>query len=443
MRYSSSNTQDQWQIQPLFKWVGMLTVLAILIGSMVAFFLWSLNQVTALQWQYDWLLYLLPLSGILIYYLYQYWGKGSEAGNNIIIDAIHEQETKVPARMAPMVLLTTLLTHLFGGSAGREGTAVQMGGGMAAWLGRQLRLDKDDQRLLLMSGMSAGFAAVFGTPLAGAFFAIEVIAVGRIQFKDFLPCYFISIVAHLVCLAWGIHHTAYIISFSGNGYFGWFHFDLLLMGKTLLAAIGFGLAAFLFAETHVQVKNLYARFIQIKWMVPIIGALVIIGLSYLLNTRDYLGLGVQANDPNGISIVNAFKAGMVTHYSWFWKILFTAITLGSGFKGGEVTPLFFIGACLGNTLAWLLGAPTDLFAALGFIAVFAGATNTYLTCTIMGCELFGTDFVLYFFVACLVARYTSGYSSIYPNQRMARTGKKVSEHPTHSLKKIREHLKGK
>jgi H+/Cl- antiporter ClcA len=427
--------------QPIIKWLFILTILAALVGSLVALFLWALDQVTLVRGSQQWLLFLLPLAGILIYSIYHFWGKGSEAGNGLLIDGIHNSQTKVPARMAPLVLFTTLITHLFGGSAGREGTAVQMGGGIAAYLGKWFTLKKEDHRLILMCGMAAGFAAVFGTPLAGAVFAVEVIVIGRIQYKEFLPCYFSSIVAHLVCLAWGIQHTTYSIGFAGNDLL--LHFDTVLIAKTILAAIAFGLVAFLFAEAHLQVKTVFHKWVPIKWLIPVIGGLMIIGLCYLLDTQDYLGLGVVSENANAVSIVSAFKEGGATSFSWFWKLLFTAITLGSGFKGGEVTPLFFIGATLGNTLAWILGAPTDVFAALGFIAVFAGATNTIFASTIMGCELFGTEFVLYFLIACFIARLASGYSSIYPTQRLGTTQQKVSEHPSHSIQKIWEHLKGK
>lgn len=427
--------------QPIIKWLFILTILAALVGSLVALFLWALDQVTLVRGSQQWLLFLLPLAGILIFGIYHFWGKGSEAGNGLLIDGIHNSQTKVPARMAPLVLFTTLITHLFGGSAGREGTAVQMGGGFAALLSKWFKLKKEDHRLILMCGMAAGFAAVFGTPLAGAVFAVEVIVIGRIQYKEFLPCYFTSIVAHLVCLAWGIQHTRYSIGFAGNDLL--LHFDSILVAKTLLAAVTFGLAAFLFAEAHLQIKKQLQKWIPIQWLIPVVGALMVIGLTYLLDNRDYLGLGVLSEKTNGVSIVSAFKEGGATPFSWFWKLLFTAITLGSGFKGGEVTPLFFIGATLGNTLAWIMGAPTDVFAALGFIAVFAAATNTIFASTIMGCELFGTEFVLYFLITCFIARLASGYSSIYPTQRVGTTQQKVSEHPSHSIQKIWEHLKGK
>lgn len=401
----------------LLKWTVLVSPMAIAVGSIVALFLWLLDKVTLLRWQNGWLLYLLPLAGILIYFLYQLVGKKTEAGNNLIIDEIHEPDGGVPARIAPLVLATTLLTHLFGGSAGREGTAVQMGGGIASLMGRWIKLNPEDLRILLMAGIAAGFAAVFGTPVTGTIFAMEVIAIGRMKYDALFPCLVASLVANFTCTGWGIQHTVYAIQFTHSDTNGFLGIDYMLIGKTILAGIAFGLTAYLFGETQHQVKNLANRFIKIKWLIPAIGAFIIIGLTFALGTRDYLGLGVQSENANGISIVHAFNQGGVEHWSWLWKLIFTAITLGTGFKGGEVTPLFFIGAALGNTLAWVGGAPVDLFAALGFIAVFAGATNTPIACTIMGVELFGGEHILYYAIACFMAYYFSGHSGIYSAQR--------------------------
>ena len=196
------------------------------------------------------------------------------------------------------------------------------------------------------------------------------------------------------------------------------HVDILLLIKVIMAAICFGLAGYLFSEMSHTIKNYSNRFIKIKWLIPVIGAVIIIGLTQLLGTRDYLGLGVSNTDSSVVTILTAFKAGGATYFSWFWKILFTAITLGMGFKGGEVTPLFFIGAALGNAFAMLTGSPVDLMAGLGFIAVFAGATNTPIACTIMGVELFGGDYILYYAVACFTAYYFSGHTGIYHAQRL-------------------------
>jgi H+/Cl- antiporter ClcA len=402
----------------LLKWTFLVSPMAIAVGSIVALFLWLLDKVTALRWQNGWLLYLLPLAGVLIYFLYQQIGKKTEAGNNLIIDEIHEPDGGVPARIAPLVLATTLLTHLFGGSAGREGTAVQMGGGIASFFGRTLKLNQQDLRVLLMAGIAAGFAAVFGTPVTGTIFAMEVIAIGSIKYDALLPCLIASLVANFTCNSWGIQHTAYAIHFTHAASDGFFGIDYLLIGKTIVAGIAFGLTANFFGEMQHGIKNWTNRLIKIKWLIPALGAAIIIGLTFLLGTRDYLGLGVNSENQNGISIVNAFHVNGVEKWSWFWKLLFTAITLGTGFKGGEVTPLFFIGAALGNTLAWASGAPVDLFAALGFIAVFAGATNTPIACTIMGVELFGGEHILYYAIACFMAYYFSGHSGIYSAQRI-------------------------
>ncbi len=402
----------------LLKWTFLVSPMAIAVGSIVALFLWLLDKVTALRWQNGWLLYLLPFAGVLIYFLYQQIGKKTEAGNNLIIDEIHEPDGGVPARIAPLVLATTLLTHLFGGSAGREGTAVQMGGGIASFFGRTLKLNKQDLRVLLMAGIAAGFAAVFGTPVTGTIFAMEVIAIGSIKYDALLPCLIASLVANFTCNSWGIHHTAYAIHFIHNDSDSFFGIDYLLIGKTIVAGIAFGLAANFFGEMQHGIKNWSNRLIKIKWLIPALGAIIIIGLTFLLGTRDYLGLGVTSENQNGISIVNAFNVNGVEKWSWLWKLIFTAITLGTGFKGGEVTPLFFIGAALGNTLAWVSGAPVDLFAALGFIAVFAGATNTPIACTIMGVELFGGEHILYYAIACFMAYYFSGHSGIYSAQRI-------------------------
>jgi H+/Cl- antiporter ClcA len=273
-------------------------------------------------------------------------------------------------------------------------------------------------RILLMTGIAAGFGAVFGTPVTGAIFALEVLAIGRIRYDALLPCFIASILADIICTSWGITHTRYNISFVAGqaNTFSFIPFDLMFLLKVVIAGIAFGLASFAFAELSHVIKDISNRFIKTKWLIPFIGGLIIIALTFLAGTTDYLWLGLTSKEPGGISIVNAFNENGVDSWSWLWKIVFTAVTLGMGFKGGEVTPLFFIGAALGNTLAVLLGAPVDLFAGLGFIAVFAGATNTPLACTLMGIELFGTTHVLYFGIACILAYYFSGHSGIYQSQ---------------------------
>lgn len=367
-------------VRHLIKWTLITIPVAAVTGSLVALFLWSLEEVTQLQWRNGWLLYLLPAAGIMIYWLYRLWGKNAEAGNNLIIEEIHQPGAGVPGRMAPLVLITTLITHLFGGSAGREGTAVQMGGSMAHLLGKRFRLSPEDKRIILTTGIAAGFGAVFGTPLTGAVFALEVLVIGRIKYDALIPCLMASVFAHLVCSAWGIQHTTYSITpgaFTLSHPFQQLPASFYLLAQVILAGIAFGLAGYAFVFLTHTIKSQAKQLIKTQqWLIPVVGGCLLIALTWILGTRDYLGLGITSPGASGASITNAFHPGGVTAWSWWWKLLFTAITLGTGFKGGEVTPLFFIGAALGNTIAALTGAPVDLFAGLGFIAVFAGATNT-------------------------------------------------------------------
>ncbi|EAQ82760.1 voltage-gated chloride channel family protein [Blastopirellula marina] len=413
----------------VLKWLAICLPLGIVVGSSVAIFLWALHVVTLLQWDNSWLLYLLPLAGIASGLMYHYLGREAEAGNNLIMEQIHQPGGGVPLRMAPLVLIGTLITHLFGGSAGREGTAVQMGGSLAGVLGRLLKLTPDETRILLSAGVAAGFGAVFGTPLTGAIFAVEVIAIGKMSYKALIPCLLASVIGDQVNTAWGIGHTHYHIGFAAeiSSSLSAVSLDWALTGKVAIAAIFFGLASVLFAELTHAISGTAKRFIAIPWLRPAVGGCVVIALVWLLGTRDYLGLGVTPHPPDSgmICIESCFQPGGADWMSWWWKLLFTAVTVGSGFKGGEVTPLFFIGAALGNVTGVMLGAPVDLMAGLGFVAVFAGATNTPLACTIMAIELFGpgngellsSGFVVYAAIACFLSYFLSGSSSIYQAQK--------------------------
>lgn len=404
----------------LIKWTLLIIPISVATGSLVAFFLWWLDKAINLRWQHPWLLFCLPLAGVVVYFLYRFAGKNAAAGNNLIMDEIHTPGGGVPARMAPLVLVTTVITHLFGGSAGREGTAVQMGGSVAAFFARTGKLSRPDVQVLLMTGIAAGFGAVFGTPVAGAVFALEVLAAGTIKHHALLPCLMASLLADITCGAWGIHHTHYHITYNGDGntFFSFLHIDLLLLLKVMAAGVLFGLTSYVFSNLSHALKNYSNRLLPIKWLIPVAGGCCIIALTFALGTQDYLSLGVTNPDSHGVSIVSCFRQGGATPFSWWWKLVFTVITLGTGFKGGEVTPLFFIGAALGNTIAVYSGAPVDLMAGLGFIAVFAGATNTPIASMIMGVELFGSAHIAYYAVACFIAYYFSGPSSIYPSQRI-------------------------
>lgn len=427
------------------KWILIGLPVGSAIGSAVAGFLWLLEKATEIRFRTDlasgipWLLFLLPLGGVLVGLLYSRFGEGVQGGNDLIIDEIHKPGGGVPARLTPLVFIGTVLTHLFGGSAGREGTAVQMGGSIASSIGRSLRLNDADTRMLLMTGVAAGFGAVFGTPLTGALFALEVLAIGLVSFQAMVPCLIASIVADAATRAWGIHHTAYHIgaAVQSQGVSPPLAFTWLMLAKVGAAAVVFGLVSVLFAELTRGLHHVFAWIAPSPVFRPAGGALVIILLALTVKP-DYLGLGVtpDPNHPQQVCILSCFHDGGAGWWSWWWKILFTAVTLSCGFKGGEVTPLFFIGAALGNVLARLLHAPVDLFAGLGFVAVFAGATNTPLACTIMSIELFasssfdvvGSGFVVYSATACFIAYLFSGHSGIYASQRIGHAKLQLMPH---------------
>jgi len=406
-------------IRAVVRWGCIVTPMAVSVGSFCALFLWALDRATRLRFQYPWLLFGLPVAGAAIGLLYHWKGRSAEGGNNLILEQIHEPGGGVPLRMAPLILVSTVATHLFGGSAGREGTAVQLGGSLASGVGKLVRLDAGDVRILLMAGIAAGFGAVFGTPIAGAVFALEVLAVGRIQYVALAPCLAASIVADVTCHAWGIHHTLYHIGYLASATAGDFHIEPLLLIEIALCGVAFGVVGLIFAEANHILSALMKSFIPYAPMRPFVGGLIVIGLVYLCGTRDYLGLGVWSADPNAVTVSSLFDGRHIHAWSWALKLVFTVVTLSAGFKGGEVTPLFFIGAALGNALSGLLGAPTDLLAAIGFVAVFAGASNTPLACTLMGVELFGATHTVYIAVGCWVAYLCSGHSGIYLSQRLA------------------------
>ena len=418
------------------KWLLILLPMAAIVGSACAFFLWSLDAVTQLRWQHTWLLFLLPVAGVAVGFIYHWIGRKAEGGNNLILDQIHTPGGGVPRRMAPLILFGTVITHLFGGSAGREGTAIQMGGSIASGCGRLAPLEPSETRILLMAGVAAGFGAVFGTPLAGAVFALEVLMIGSMKYEALLPCFIAAIVADWSCQAWNIHHTSYHIAFGDNV---GFNLNWLLLGKVAVAAAAFGLTSTLFSELSHRLHSFFKTICPYAPLRPAIGGTLVIGLVYLVGTRDYLGLGVNTPDSTGVSIVHFFTQPTIHPWAWWWKIVFTVVTLSCGFKGGEVTPLFFIGAALGNTMAGLLHAPTDLFAALGFVAVFAGAANTPLACTIMGFEIFGATHGVYIAAACFIAYVFSGHSGIYLSQRIAiPKSPKTNLPPAVSLRDVRK-----
>ena len=385
----------------LLKWLLLSTVIGALIGSASAFFLWSLNWATNYREGNLWIITLLPLGGLVIGLYYHYFGEDVVAGNNQLLDEYHTPQKKIPFKMAPFVLFGTIITHLFGGSAGREGTAVQIGGAIADQFTKPLKLNKEDRRTLLMMGISGGFASVFGTPLAGTIFALEVLLIGKTKYNAILPTLLCAVAAHYFCSLWHVGHTHYHI-----GTIPALSAESLLW--TIIVGIPFGLAAMAFSKSAHFWSSLFKSKIKYAPLRPVIGGFIIAFAVWLIGTTQYIGLGVPM-------IEKAFHEELHS-YDFLVKILFTTFTLGAGFKGGEVTPLFFIGATLGNALSFIVPLPVGLLAGMGFVAVFSGATNTPIACTLMGIELFGADCAVYICIACVIAYLFSGHSSIYSSQ---------------------------
>lgn len=385
----------------LVRWLVLSSVVGTLAGAASSALLVSLDWATNTRLAHPWLVWLLPFAGLSVGLIYHRFGKAVEGGNNLLIDEIHDPQRIVPKRMGPLILIGTVITHLFGGSAGREGTAVQMGGVIADVITRVGKLAKEDRRILLMAGISAGFASVFGTPLAGAIFGLEVLAIGRLRYDAILPCFIAAIVADQLPGLLGVHHTHYAIPFVPQ-------FSLLVLAATIVAGIVFGLTGMFFAAATHGLAGLFKRCIRYGPLRPFVGGVIVALAATLLATDKYLGLGIP-------TIVASFSQPLPA-FDFFGKFMFTVVTLASGFKGGEVTPLFFIGATLGNALSYVLALPLPVLAGLGFVAVFAGAANTPIASTIMAIELFGPEIGTLAAVACIVSYLFSGHSGIYRAQ---------------------------
>lgn len=392
------------------KWILIGSLVGIFTGSMGALFLNSLEFATTKRVKYSFLLFLLPLGGAFISFLYSRYGKNSSGGNNIILEKINSNEGDIPLRMAPLVFLGTFVTHLLGGSAGREGTGVQIGGCIAEWIGKVLKLDEYDSRIILMSGVSSGFSSVFGTPLAGTIFGLEVASMGTMSYEALIPCFASSIVGNYVTSVFGIHHTHYIINSN-------FPVTYSIVSKVIFAAILFGLVSRIFSKLTHKLKEVFTKRFKNAIIKSFIGGVLIIILVQAAGTRNYLGLSLPL-------MSDAFTK-QASPFAFLWKLLFTSLTLGTGFQGGEVTPLFVIGSTLGSSLSSLFNLPVSFLAALGLIGVFTGATNTPLASFVMSIELFGSNGMIFMFMTCVISYLFSGNSGIYASQKI---GRKKSKH---------------
>jgi H+/Cl- antiporter ClcA len=388
------------------QWVLLGAAVGIVCGLASAFFLTALERVTRWRTGHEGIVYWLPLGGLVIGVLYSWLGAPIRGGYNLVLDTLHTDGKQVPVRMAPMVLVGTLLTHLFGGSAGREGTAVQMGASLADGIAHALGLKGHTRRQILAAGIAGGFGSVFGTPIAGTMFALEVLSLGRIEYDALLPALVAAVVGDLTTRALGVTHTPYpqpaLLRLSPAVFGKWIVFGLLV-----------GLVTLVFVELLRRLKSFLEKRVTMLPVRMMVGGIAVVAMWKIAGTDEYLGLGVA-------TILRSFTDPGLPRAAFAWKLTFTVVTLGSGFLGGEVTPLFFVGAALGNVLARMLGLPIDLGAGIGLAAVFGAAANTPIALSIMAVELLGSNVFPHVVIVAVVAYIASGHRGIYPAQRIGR-----------------------
>ena len=386
----------------LLRWLLVSGLTGVACGLVGAAFYYVVSFVTAARQAHGWLLFCLPLAGLFIVWSYRVLGMENDSGTNQIIASVRSGE-KPPLRLALLIFVSTALTHLTGGSAGREGAALQIGGSVAASIGRLLRLGERNMNLIVMCGMSAVFTALFGTPLSATVFSLEVVSVGIVHYSALFPCLLASLVTTGVTRLLGVHPEGYVL--MGGPALDW-----QFMLRTGLLAIACALLSMAFCVLMHKTNRLYKKYLPNQYLRVLAGAAILIVLTLLVGSRDYNGAGGN--------VIEAALAGHAVPYAFLLKMLFTAVTLGAGFRGGEIVPTFFVGATFGCAAAPLLGLDPAFGGAIGMIALFCGVTNCPLASIFLSIELFGSSHVLFFALACALSYLLSGKFSLYSAQKI-------------------------
>lgn len=406
-----SQTKKPYQLaQPVyenllafFKWLFVAVLTGGLIGLVGSLFALALQFATEYRVAHSWTLWLLPLAGLLIVFLYRISNVKEPRGTDFVIEAVRTSE-ELPAKMAPLIFVSTVLTHLFGGSAGREGAVLQIGGSIGNVLGKFLRLDDEKSKnIMIMCGMSAAFSALFGTPVTATIFAMELISVGIMYYAALVPCAVSAVVALEVAHAFGITPTVFrVIGIPEMG-------AASVVRVLVLSLFCAGLSVIFCFVLH-QAGRLYKKYIPNPYLRAAAGGALIILLVFVFQTRDYLGAGGD--------VIQRSIQGEALPWAFALKLLFTAVTLGAGFKGGEIVPSFFVGATFGCVFGGLLGLNPSFGAALGLAALFCGVTNCPITTLMLSFELFGFSGSIYFLLTIAVSYMLSGYYSLYSAQKI-------------------------
>lgn len=392
------------------KWVVFAILVGVVVGICGTAFYFGLSFVTLLRTQNPWLIFLLPVGGLAIVGLYHLFKDEDDSGTNLVISAIHSGD-KLPFRMAPLIFISTLITHLFGGSAGREGAALQLGGSLGNSIGRLFRFDEKDKHVMIMCGMSAAFSALFGTPMAAAIFSMEMVSVGVMYYIALVPCVISSLVAHGIAYSFGVSNELFLIEAIPK-------FTVLSAVKITFLAVLCALVSILFCITLHKTEELYKHFFKNPYLRAFVGGCIIIVLTLLVGNQNYNG--------TGITMIEHCIAGTVRPEAFILKIVFTALTLGAGYKGGEIVPSFFTGAALGCLFGNLLGFSPTLCTAVGMTSLFCGVTNCPITSLLISFELFGYDGMPYFLLATAFSYMLSGYFGLYRSQRIVYSKYKTS-----------------
>lgn len=407
---SMADEVKEWllYIEDFLKWLIVASLIGSIGGVIGTLFHHSILAAEELRADKAWILWLLPIAGVVITFFYHITKTEGVNTDNVIL-AVHK-DSRLPFLLLPAIFIGTVLTHLCGGSAGREGAALQMGGTLGQCIGRKLHLDDGDVRIATMSGMAGLFAALFGTPLAASVFSIMVIRVGVLYHAALIPCLISAISAYFVSTALNVEPIRFSVNIP--------EIELFTFAKVALLAILCALVSVMFCVLMHSVQKLMVKCFPNSYLRAFAGGVIIIGLTYLVGSNDYNGVGM------GI-ITAAIEQGRAEPFAFLLKLIFTAITLGAGFKGGEIVPSFFVGATFGCVIAPLLGLTASFGAAIGLAAVFCGVTNCPISSIFLSVELFGADGMLYFAVACCLSYMMSGYQGIYSGQMIMYSKRKA------------------
>ena len=384
------------------KWVIFALITGLVVGSIATAFHFSIMIATMIREATPWVIFLLPIGGLIIVRCYRMVKDDKELSTNSVLSAIHSNE-KLPLKMAPLIFVSTVITHLFGGSAGREGAALQLGGSIGNGLGGLFHFDDNDKHIMIMCGMSAAFAALFGTPMAAAIFSMEVISVGIMQYSALVPCVIASLSAFSVAQAFGVGQELFLVTHVPN-------FTIFSATKVTILAVLCAVLSIAFCVMLHQTEHLYKKLIKNPYLRIVVGGCLIIVLTLLVGDQTYNGTGMH--------VIEEAMEGHVIPYAFLLKMLFTTITIGAGYKGGEIVPSFFIGATFGCLFGNVLGFAPDLCAAVGMASLFCGVTNCPITSLLISFELFGYEGMPYYLLAIAFSYMLSGYYGLYSSQRI-------------------------